>query len=124
MTQERTYPREWFTVSGGHVHSQTFTGETAHKLKHEFCGKESLVSKVTIYSTWYPTREEAQAIADANMARKAEQARLKRIRDAAPALLEALEELRKWQAPCGQDPDIDAALAKADAAIAQAKGEV
>ena len=34
------------------------------------------------------------------------------------ALVEALVGLRKWQAPCGVDPEIDAALAFADAALA------
>lgn len=42
---------------------------------------------------------------------------------AAPRLLAALVELRKWQAPSGQDPEIDAALQEADAAIREAKGE-
>ena len=42
---------------------------------------------------------------------------------AAPDLYEALEGLRKWQDPCGVDPDIDAALRAADAALSKARGE-
>jgi len=43
---------------------------------------------------------------------------------AAPELLEALIELRKWMGPCGLDFEIDMAMRQADEAIAKAKGTV
>ena len=58
----RTYPREWFRVSPlGNIMSRTFIGETQHKLRYEQRGVVRLENKVSIYNTWYPTREEAEA---------------------------------------------------------------
>lgn len=92
MTEERTYPREWFSVFAGRIAAKTFTGETATKLRWlDSLGRTRSVSKISKYEKWYATREEAQQVVDDIREAREENMRIKRIRDAAPALLEALE---------------------------------
>lgn len=88
--ENRTYPREWFGVNRWAKTPMVLQiqRETESCI---FTGTRRIL-KITTGETWYPTREEAQTAIDARIAREQETARVKRIRDAAPELLEALEE--------------------------------
>jgi hypothetical protein len=89
---ERTYPREWFRVTrhANEVTTREFVGETPMTLKEP---KGRFTKKFTLYEQWYPTREEAQAALDIHKAAQVRAARDTRIRNAAPQLLDALEDM-------------------------------
>jgi hypothetical protein len=96
MTEERTYPREWFRVGGYYrpeITSKVFDGETRHKLLwHDGYGKR-YTNKISHYENWYPSREEAEAAFAARQEGEAFAAKQKRMREAAPELVEALRNL-------------------------------
>lgn len=126
MTQERTYPRKWYSVSrwGDEVHEREFIRETDKQLVyHDFRRREKRELKQSKYCAWYPTREEAEAILAAKLARKAEQKTRRLKQGAAEELYDALEAL---VAECdrGQRPGGGSIVPPAArAALSKARGE-
>jgi hypothetical protein len=87
---DRAYPREWWCVTGyyrANLKSHVFAGETAHKLRTQ---DGRLVNKKGQYENWFPTRLEAEAELAKQREAEAYAAKMKRMRDAAPELVEAL----------------------------------
>ena len=94
--RERAYPCTWFGVhnyAAGRIKEETFTGETTAYLIRSKGKKEK---KQTSYSQWFPTREEAQSVVSERLKLEESRRRERTVRDAAPKLLAALKELRKW----------------------------
>lgn len=127
-TADRTYPRNWFQVSnyGGGITEREFVRETDKMLVFlDYRGRERADAKQSSYNRWYPTREEAEAaqaeIRAHNDAKDAE----RRIRSAAPELLEALERLVSACVATGTLPGEKGRelLARSHAAIAKARGQ-
>lgn len=89
-----------------------------------FDAKGRRTNKVSSYERYFDTEEEAQAYIDANNAARKSEKDMARIRDSAPALLEALEGVLK----CGRGTSGRIILEQEDeleiiAAIKQARGE-
>ena len=99
-----------------------YIGETKHfYVKSGWDGRPSKTKKVDSFGEHYPTEEQALAVIAARTEREAESRRMKRIRDAAPELLEALQD-----AVTSTDYDMAPPhpwVKDARAAIAKATGE-
>lgn len=92
----RSYPREWWCVPGYYradIKSRIFAGETTHKLR---TSEGRLVNKAGQYENWFPTREEAEAVLAKRHEAEAYADKMKRMREAAPELVEALREALAW----------------------------
>lgn len=90
------YPREWFRVSrnGTTFERRIFIRETAKALVWLDRNKrEHRVLKETAYERWYPTAEMAAQTISANVAARRARDADRRIRDAAPELLSALQRM-------------------------------
>ena len=105
----------WMDVPERHE----FARETAHCY---FDAKGRRQNKVTSWERFYATEAEAVAVIAANKARAAKQDRAERIRNAAPELLEVLEEALSLEASRWLFHN-DALFLRAQAAIAKATGE-
>lgn len=86
------YPREWFraTTLTDAPMAKMFRKETKHRLYYD---GNRFEEKRTQYSSWHPTREEAQAAIDARKALVEKRKSDERIKASAPELLKALETL-------------------------------
>lgn len=121
----------WYRVTryGRDIHEQQFIRETDKMLVSlDWRGNEKRDAKVTASGRWYRTRERAeQAFAEIKQ-RNAEKDAAKRIRDAAPELLEALEAMvEEWVDYTTVnnlgDPYAKHNMKLAQAALAKARGE-
>jgi hypothetical protein len=121
---ERTYPREWFAVTGYYraaLETRVFDGETQHKLVWNSSMGKRYVNKVGPYQNWYPAREEAEAALAKRKEAEAFAAKQKRMSKAAPELVEALRGLL----PFAEDMTESGceAIAAARALLARIDGE-
>ena len=110
------YVTKWHDVP----ERKEFLRETAHTLVELRHGRERKVLKATQWGRYYDTRDDAQAAINCRKAYKADEIAMRRVRDAAPELLEALESV---MGNCLDSEGLTAAYAKARAAIAKARGE-
>lgn len=125
MTQTKAEGVTWYQVVGYSPVplGKVFIRETACQLVWlDGGGRERRSSKSTSYETWYPTREAAQAVIDSRLERRNKQTADKRVRDAAPCLLEALQAVEL--ARMSDEPDHwQRATDLTQAAISKALGE-
>jgi hypothetical protein len=125
MTDPKTEGVAWYkdTRWGDKPIAKTFIRETDKMLiSIDSLGEERREAKVSRYSQWYPTCEEAQARIDERLNLKAKKRADKRVRDAALELLEALQGLIAEIDDCSQPDDWEHYPA-AIAAIAKATGQ-
>ena|SRR6185312_7615362 len=119
------YPREWFRVSnyGGPIEARMFIRETDKMLVfRDLRGREARDAKSTTWSRWFPTREEAEAALASIRAKEDQKAAARRLGDAAPSLLEALQAVDEMFSRPGSI-NKQTVRDKVRAAIARAKGE-